>query len=98
MFNMYNRYSQDAALPPDSNNVRILETHRRTSNYVINTYFKVTSQYLNRLDLISHLHYKTPLLAWAIADANDLINPFDIQIGMVLAIPDIQSITNNVNV
>lgn len=54
--------------------------------------YSVESGYENRLDLISYKFYGTPLLWWAIAMVNNISNPLDVDIGIVLRIPTLKSI------
>lgn len=54
--------------------------------------YSVESGYENRLDLISYKFYGTPLLWWAIATVNNISNPLDIDVGIVLRIPTMRSI------
>ena len=49
----------------------------------------------NRLDLISYDFYGTPLLWWVIAMVNNISNPFDVEAGIVLRIPSIQTVYNS---
>jgi hypothetical protein len=50
--------------------------------------FTVTLGYQNRLDLISFRFYSTPNLWWAIAQVNNLVDPFlDIPVNTSLRIP-----------
>lgn len=48
----------------------------------------------NRLDIISNRYYGTPRYWWVIALANEIIDPFDIPIGMYLRIPSLISLYN----
>lgn len=52
----------------------------------------VTPSDEGRLDLISFHYYKTPLLWWVIAEASGVTDPFNIPIGTVLRIPELQSL------
>jgi nucleoid-associated protein YgaU len=50
--------------------------------------YTVTLPAANRLDKISNFFYNTPLLWWAIAQVNNLVDPFlDIPVGTQLRIP-----------
>lgn len=49
----------------------------------------------NRLDLISHKYYNSPLYWWVIAQASDIYNPLDVPVGTVLRIPSRQSLYGN---
>lgn len=46
----------------------------------------------DRLDLISHKYYGTPLLYWVIAEASNIIDPMDVPAGTTLRIPSRQSL------
>lgn len=56
------------------------------------TYHEVILGEENRLDLISFHYYSTPLLWWVIAEASNIIDPFDVPVGTILRIPSKQSI------
>lgn len=49
-------------------------------------FYTVPENEMNRIDLISWYHYKTPELFWVILLINDIIDPFDIPEGKVLKI------------
>jgi hypothetical protein len=50
----------------------------------------VTQEYLHRPDLLSSKVYGTPDLWWAIYEFNNIRDPlFDIKLGQILRIPDI---------
>lgn len=51
------------------------------------SYFTVTVEYENRLDLISMKFYKNPLFWWVIAEASDISDPFKVPVGTKLRIP-----------
>lgn len=55
-------------------------------------FYSVEKGYEDRLDLISFKFYNTPLLWWAIAEMNNISNPFDVKAGLVLRIPTMSSI------
>lgn len=46
----------------------------------------------NRLDIISNIYYGTPNLYWAIAMANNILDPMVIVRGTVLKIPSYESL------
>lgn len=51
-------------------------------------YYEVTNMTQNRLDLISAIHYNTPIYWWIIAEANYIFDAFnDVPRGKVLRIP-----------
>ena len=55
-------------------------------------FYEVESKYENRLDLISHKFYGTPLLYWVIAEASELSDPQVVPVGTLLRIPNRQSL------
>lgn len=55
-------------------------------------YYTVTLDEENRLDIISNAYYGTPKYWWVIADANYIIDPFDVPVGTSLRIPPILSL------
>ena len=51
-------------------------------------YYEVTNMTENRLDLISLIHYNSPIYWWVIAEANLIFDPFtEVLRGMKLRIP-----------
>lgn len=52
------------------------------------SFFTVTPDVENRLDLISYRFYGTPLYWWAIAYASEIKDPFKVPVGTVLRIPE----------
>ena len=50
---------------------------------------------VNRIDLISWYYYKTPELFWVILAVNNILNPFELEEGMVLRILPISYIEYN---
>lgn len=52
----------------------------------------VTNKEENRLDIISNNYYGTPTYWWVIALANELIDPFIVNVGTSVRIPPIDSI------
>ena len=58
-------------------------------------YYEVTNMTENRLDLISLMHYNSPIYWWVIAHANNIFDVFnDIPRGTMLRIPPLTSINN----
>lgn len=55
-------------------------------------YHTVLTEEENRLDLIAYRYYHDGSMGWAIALANEIVDPFVIKIGTVLRIPPIQSL------
>lgn len=60
-------------------------------------YHVVTNEERDRLDIISNKFYQTPTFWWAIALANDLIDPFNIEPGTTLRIPSRDQLYNATN-
>lgn len=60
-------------------------------------YHVVTHSEVNRLDLISNNHYGTPDYWWAIALANNMIDPFIVSEGVMLRLPSLTTLTNPYN-
>lgn len=57
----------------------------------LDIYHEVQMHEENRLDIISNKYYGTPEMWWAIAQANDMINPFIVKQGTILRIPNYRS-------
>ena len=55
-------------------------------------YHVVEAHQEGRLDIISNIYYGTPAYFWAIAGANNIIDPMTIVSGTVLLIPSIDSL------
>lgn len=72
--------------------------HETFNNYKIpesdsDQYITVNTAVENRLDIISCRYYKSPIMWWVIAIANNIIDPFsEVPIGTVLRIPALTSI------
>ena len=79
----------------DDNDDTYIETSNQTpvdtSNY--DQYHEVQTSEENRLDIIANIYYKNPQYWWAIAMANDIIDPFTIPAGSILRIPSIISLS-----
>ena len=57
------------------------------------TYHRIKSHEINRLDKLAHQYYRNPLLWWVIAQANDIYDPMSpIEIGTLLRIPSIETL------
>ena len=73
-----------------------LETANSITSSVSVTYYTVTKQYENRLDLISYKLLGSPTYAWVIAYINDIADGFTCPEGMSLAVPvSISSLFNS---
>ena len=51
-------------------------------------YHEVLKEEENRLDIIANTYYKDPSYWWAIAMANDLVDPFYVEAGSIIRIPN----------
>lgn len=51
----------------------------------------------NRLDILANNYYGDPTLWWAIAMANNIIDPFVIPAGSILRIPSISTLNTQAN-
>lgn len=71
-----------------------LESHRMQSiKYTTeDTYFKITPELENRLDLVSYKFYGTVRFWWVIAIASDIFNPLDVPVGSMVRIPPLSTI------
>jgi hypothetical protein len=59
------------------------------------TYHQVTAYDQFRLDLISYRYYLTPEYWWIIAAANDILDPFALEVGTILRIPSDNIVVND---
>lgn len=78
----------------DSNGDRFLESWRKieireTEN---DSFHEIQTKEENRLDLIANQYYDNHKFWWIIALANNLNNPFDLEVGEVLRIPSLEAI------
>lgn len=63
------------------------------------TRYTVAQEDIGRLDLVSMKFYKTPRLWWIIAQQNNILDiNSEMQVGMTLSIPDINSFYDFYNV
>jgi len=90
------RYYKTKRIVSDKDGTEYHETYQFYDMPITNqdTYYTVDPTTENRIDLISFKHYNTVSYWWAIAMANDLLDPFDIPIGTVLRIPTITTLYN----
>lgn len=56
------------------------------------SYFTVTVEYMDRLDLVAYDFYSNVDLWYVIAIASDITNPLDVPVGTVLRIPSLVSL------
>lgn len=58
----------------------------------LDNFHEVKKREENRLDLIANKYYRNHTFWWVIALANDIKNPFDIEVGDILRIPSLSTI------
>lgn len=69
---------------------REIEDIRISSSDIFHT---VKANEVSRLDLIANTYYKTPLLWWVIAQANNIYDPITpLTVGTVLRIPTLENL------
>lgn len=60
------------------------------------TYHRVESHELNRLDILAQMYYQNPSMWWVIAEANNIFDPFEELIpGTLLRIPSTTTLYGN---
>lgn len=74
--------------------------HETFNQYVIpetedDIYVTVGKVSENRLDIIATNYYGYPMYWWVLAIANNIIDPFDIEMGSVIRIPPLRSLYEN---
>lgn len=93
-FEHTSRYRIYRQIVDDDNNTYI-ETSNQTpveeSQY--DQYHEVQTNEEGRLDIIANIYYKNPQYWWAIALANDIIDPFVVTEGTILRIPNFSSLS-----
>lgn len=68
-----------------------LRTKIPEMNLSLRSTFRVTQQYVGRIDLVSYKFYNSFDFGWLILEFNDIMDPYDdIQLGTVLQIPNIE--------
>ena len=60
-------------------------------------YHIVKHSEVNRLDIISNKYYGTPIYWWAIALANEFIDPFVVNEGVMIRIPSLLTLSDHTN-
>ena len=78
---------------------RYLETYNQVSvpDTEEDFYHIVKDNEEGRLDIISQNYYGTPIYWWAIAIANDFIDPYVVNAGTMVRIPSLSSLIDPVN-
>ena len=61
------------------------------------SYHIVQATEVGRLDIISNKYYGTPVYWWAIALANEFIDPFIVNEGVMIRIPSLMSLSDYKN-
>ena len=89
----YSRYKYlDAVIDADGNSYLPTPTKRFFIESPQDSFFVVTPEFENRLDLVSYKFYSTSLLWWAIAMVNHIKNPTHLEVGIILRIPPLNHI------
>lgn len=88
-YNQTSRYQVLRAISETTNPAIYLETYNQIEIPVSedDSYHVVTHAEVNRLDIISNTYYGRPDFWWAIALANNFIDPFVVQEGVMIRIP-----------
>lgn len=75
---------------------RYLETYNQkfVPEHPRDVYHVVKSNEVGRLDIISNEYYGTPTYWWAIALANEFIDPFILNVGDLIRIPTLTSLSD----
>ena len=60
--------------------------------YPTDLFHQVTEADSKRIDLIAWKYYKDVRLWWFIAEENDIINPFELQVGSILRVPSYERV------
>ncbi len=92
-YNQMSRYGIYNQILDNVNNNIYLESYNKTSiDTSDSTLHIVSKQEEGRLDIISNMYYGTPDRYWAIAMANDILDPLVIVAGTILKIPSYESL------
>lgn len=86
----YGMYNQ--IVDTDNNNAYLESTNKIELNSDNELFHVVDPTEENRLDIISNTYYGTPNLYWAIAMANNILDPMIVVRGTVLKIPSYESL------
>lgn len=94
----FDRYRECKKLTDLETNEVLLSTRERLDIRVdprdqIHT---VSHEDMGRLDIISNIYYRTPLLWWIIAESNDIYDAFQpVTVGTMLRIPSLETLYGN---
>ena len=92
-YKQMSRYSSYNQILDNLNNNIYLESYNKTDIDSSDAILHIVSpQEEGRLDIISNLYYGTPDRYWAIAMANNILDPLVIVTGTVLKIPSYESL------
>lgn len=97
VFEHTSRYIPYRTIVNTAKNLNYFESpnqYKYTTN-IDTVYHIVEANQEGRLDIISNIYYGTPYYFWAIAGANNIIDPLTIVAGTVLLIPSLDSLYNN---
>jgi hypothetical protein len=98
MANSYSRYKNGIyTLNRSNKKMLILRGRLDLSEDENDKFYRVDDQIKDRLDILSYKYYKTPDLWWVIAEANDINDPFSLEVGDLLRIPSLDKITKQLN-
>lgn len=91
MFDFTSRYAKQEIVvytAPDGREVSYVRRRWLPPGVSLSVLAEVSFQAHDRLDLLTHRTLGDPLQFWRIADANDALNPFDLEeVGRLLRIP-----------
>lgn len=96
-FNNTSRYTRNRQIYNKDLDAIYLESFNKYSIQLSDTpvYHVVDFKEEGRLDIISNLYYGTPDFYWAIALANNIIDPFILKANTIITIPYIDDLFNN---
>ena len=93
-----NRYLNKIKITDSSNN-KFVEQIKRSQIYIPessdDTYYYVDASKRYRPDMISYELYGTPVLYWVILSCNGLKHPLELETGLTVRIPPLQSVLND---
>lgn len=94
----YDRYRDCRILVDNETGETLLSTRELLDipSTPLDTYHRVKSNEVGRLDLIAAQYYRNPLLWWIIAEANGISDPLTpITVGSLIRIPTIETLYGN---
>jgi len=91
MFDFTSRYARQevaAYFAPNGSEISYARRRWLPAGAALPLLAEVTFQSFDRLDLVTYRALANPLQYWRVADANDALNPFDLEVpGRVLRVP-----------